>query len=147
MATRWHQWNARLTQAGFIPLLLIRLVLAYGFHNPAVKKWNDIDSVAEWFGSMHIPFPTLSAYLAACTETLGFVLLALGLFTRFITIPLMIVMLVAIKTVHWENGFEAANNGYEIPLYYLLMLLMLFCFGPGKISIDRLIERRVEKNS
>jgi putative oxidoreductase len=128
--------------AGFdLTLLLIRIVLAYGFYSTAVMKWNNITGVAEWFGSLGIPMPTLNAYLAASTESVGVVLLSLGLATRLISIPLIIVMIVAIVTVHWANGFEAGNNGYEIPLYYLLMLLTLLIKGAGKISLDRIFKK------
>ena len=40
-----------------IALLLARLAVAYGFFEPAMMKWGDIDSVATWFGSMGIPLP------------------------------------------------------------------------------------------
>ncbi len=123
-------------------LLLVRLVLAYGFYEPAKMKWSNIDNVAQWFASMHYPLPKLNAYLAASTEAAGVVLLLLGLWTRLISLPLMVVMLVAIATVHWPHGFPAAENGFEIPLYYLVMLLVLFAFGPGKFSLDALLRRR-----
>jgi len=122
-----------------IALLLIRLVLAYGFFEPAMMKWNDISAVAQWFGSMGIPFPTLNAYMAATTELTGVILLSLGLMTRLIALPLMVVMIVAIITVHLPHGFSAGNNGFEIPLYYMLMLFALASHGPGRFSIDRLI--------
>lgn len=125
-----------------IPLLMIRLVLAYGFYVPAKMKWSDINSIIDWFRSMGMPAPALNAYLAASTEAAGVVLLVLGLGTRIIAVPLMVVMLVAIKTVHWGNGFEAGNNGYEIPLYYLIMLSVLFVYGPGRLSVDGVIGRR-----
>lgn len=120
-------------------LLLARLVVAYGFYNPAMQKWSDMDSVATWFGSIGIPFPALNAYLAASTELLGVILLTLGLFTRFISIPLMIVMAVAIATVHLPHGFSSGNNGFEIPLYYLLFLAIFASFGAGKLSLDHLL--------
>lgn len=123
-------------------LLFLRLILAYGFWEPAKTKWADIHSVAEWFGSIGIPAPTLNAYLAASTEMAGVFLLILGLGTRLISIPLIVTMIVAIKTVHWENGFSSAENGYEIPLYYLLMLFALLTFGAGKISVDYFIKRK-----
>jgi len=119
-----------------LPLLFIRLVLAYGFFNPAMMKLKDITSIAEWFGSIGIPFPTLNAYLATGTEVLGVILLTLGLFTRLISIPLIITMIVAIVTVHSGNGFEAGDNGFEIPLYYIIMLFTLMVYGSGKISLD-----------
>jgi putative oxidoreductase len=128
-----------------IALLSLRLILAYGFYEPAINKWQDIASVASWFGSMGIPFPTLNAYMAATTEIVGVVLLTLGLGVRFISVPLIIVMIVAIVTVHLGNGFSAGNNGFEIPLYYGLMLLVLVSHGAGKLSLDSLIANKCNK--
>jgi len=122
-----------------LSLLLARLTLAYGFYEPAMQKWSDIKSVADWFGTLGIPFPTINAYLAATTELVGVVLLTLGLFTRIISVPLMIIMVVAIVTVHWTHGFSAGNNGFEIPLYYLLFLAMFASYGAGKFSLDHLL--------
>ena len=105
-----------------LSLLLARFAVAYGFYDPAMQKWSDIGAIATWFGSMGIPFPTLNAYMAATTELLGVILLTLGLFTRLISIPLMVVMVVAITTVHLTHGFSAGDNGFEIPMYYMLFL-------------------------
>ena len=125
-----------------LPPLFFRLILAYGFYGPAVTKWKGIESVAEWFGSMGIPAPLLNAYMAASTEMAGVVLLTLGLATRFISVPLMIVMLVAIKTVHLENGYECGKNGFEVPFYYFFMLFSLVVTGAGAFSLDHLIARK-----
>jgi len=122
-----------------LSLLLARFAVAYGFYEPAMQKWSDISSVATWFGSMGIPFPTLNAYMAASTELLGVILLTLGLFTRLISIPLMVVMVVAITTVHLAHGFSAGNNGFEIPLYYMLFLAIFASHGAGKFSLDYLL--------
>jgi putative oxidoreductase len=77
--------------------------------------------------------------MAASTELIGVVLLVLGLFTRVISIPLIIIMIVAITTVHLGNGFSAADNGFEIPLYYMIFLLIFLSQGAGKFSLDRKI--------
>jgi putative oxidoreductase len=122
-----------------ISLFLARITIAYGFYEPAMSKWSDIKSVAEWFGSIGIPLPTLNAYLAASTEIAGVVLLTLGLFTRLISIPLIVVMIVAITTVHLGNGFSAGNNGFEIPLYYMFFLALFASHGAGKLSLDHLL--------
>jgi putative oxidoreductase len=124
-----------------LPLLLIRLTLAYGFYTPAMNKWSDIESVAGWFESMGYPLPSFNAYMAASTEIAGVVLLALGFASRLISIPLIIIMFVAIITVHGGNGFEASGNGFEIPLYYLVMLITIVVYGPGKLSIEGLIRK------
>lgn len=129
-----------------LPLLFFRLILAYGFYTTASMKWSNISGVAEWFGSLGIPAPTFNAYLAASTEAVGVVLLTLGLATRSISIPLMITMIVAIVTVHLPNGFEAGNNGFEIPLYYFLMLFALLINGAGKISVDNYISMKISQN-
>lgn len=134
----------KLKKLSDFPLLFFRIILAIGFSTPALMKLNNIGGIIEWFESLGIPFPMLNAYLATYTEVIGFVFLALGFATRIISIPLIIVMLVAIKTVHLENGFEAGDNGYEIPLYYILMLFTLFVYGPGKWSLDYLISKKIK---
>ena len=121
-----------------IALFVARLLIAYGFYEPAMSKWNDIDSVAQWFDSMGIPFPTINAYLAAGTEAVGVLLLVLGLFTRLISLPLIVIMIVAIFTVHLSNGFSAGVNGFEIPLYYMVFLMIFVSHGAGKFSLDNI---------
>ncbi|WP_201352670.1 HvfX family Cu-binding RiPP maturation protein [Hydrogenimonas urashimensis] len=118
-------------------LLFMRLILAHGFYEPAMMKWNDIAAVSEWFASLGMPMPTLNAYMAAATELIGVVLLTLGFMTRFIALPLIVVMVVAIATVHLPHGFSAGNNGFEIPLYYMIMLFALMAHGAGRFSLDR----------
>ena len=98
---------------------------------------------------------------------IGAVLLALGLLTRFISIPLLFVMVVAIATVHgahgfhvimpgdafsWENpyinGTEVPHtvvvlqNGYEMVMYYMAMLMVLVSKGAGRLSLDFLIFKK-----
>ena len=124
-----------------LPLLAMRLILAYGFWNPAMMKWGNIDGIAEWFGSMGYPMPLFNAYVAATTELAGAILLLIGFGTRLISIPLIVVMLVAIFTVHLSGGFEAGNNGFEIPLYYMIMLFTLLIYGGGNISLIGLIKK------
>ncbi len=108
-------------------------------------KWGNINGIAEWFGNMGIPMPTLNAYMAAATEMGAVILLPLGLATRIISIPLMVTMIVAIVTVHLGNGFESGSNGFEIPLYYFLMLFALLVNGAGKFSLDHLISKNLNK--
>lgn len=145
MKALYFKITGKLSDLKDIPLLFIRLVLAYGFYNPAMMKIKDVASVTEWFKSSEIPLPVLNAYLVTYTEFIGFIFLALGFATRIISIPLIIAMIVAIKAVHWENGFNASDNGYEIALYYLVMLVLLLFTGPGRISLDYLIDRKVRK--
>ena len=125
-----------------IPLLLFRLVLAIGWYEPAMMKVKNLSGVAEWFGSMNYPLPMISAALSMVTEVSGIVLLILGLGSRVIALPMMFIMVVATFTVHISNGFAAGDNGFEIPLYYFVMLLALVVYGSGKYSLDYLIGER-----
>ena len=130
-----------------LPPLFFRLILAFGFYKPATAKFNNFDGIVEWFGSLGIPFPTVNAFLATGAEMAGFILLPIGLATRIISFPLIIVMIVAIITVHLGNGFDAGDNGSEIPIYYILMLFSLTVTGPGKFSLDHFVNNYVNKNS
>jgi len=86
----------------------LRLYLAYVFYMAGLSKIMGIDNTIYWFEhSLELPFPTLMAYLAAYTEYIGAWLLLLGLATRWISIPLMITMVVAALSVHWEHGWFA----------------------------------------
>lgn len=138
----YNKISGALSRLSDVSLLVLRLILAYGFWITAKMKLGNVEGIAGWFESMNYPLPLLNAYLATITETAGVFLLALGLGSRLITVPLMIVMVVAITTVHWGNGFNAEDNGSEIPIYYLVMLFVILIQGPGRISLDYLINRK-----
>ena len=91
--------------------LLLRFYLAPIFWMAGMSKFNSFEDTVAWFGNpdwgLGLPFPWLMAFLATATELVGAVLLALGLFTRMISVPLAITMLVAIFSVHWPNGWQA----------------------------------------
>jgi uncharacterized membrane protein YphA (DoxX/SURF4 family) len=91
--------------------LALRLFLVPVFWMAGTHKLTGIEQTIEWFGNpdwgLGLPFPTLLAYLAAYTEAIGALLLLLGLATRWITVPLMVTMLVAIFAVHWDYGWAA----------------------------------------
>ena len=91
--------------------LAIRIYLAPIFWMAGSNKLNHFNDTVAWFGNsdwgLGLPFPWLMAALATGAEIAGAVLLTLGLFTRLISIPLMVTMLVAIFSVHWANGWQA----------------------------------------
>jgi uncharacterized membrane protein YphA (DoxX/SURF4 family) len=91
--------------------LLLRLYLAPVFWMAGLSKFNAFDDTVNWFGNsewgLGLPFPWVMAFLATATELAGALLLTLGLFTRLISIPLAVTMLVAIFGVHWGNGWQA----------------------------------------
>jgi uncharacterized membrane protein YphA (DoxX/SURF4 family) len=74
-------------------------------------KFQSFDSTVAWFGNaewgLGLPFPELMVTLAAGTELIGGLLLIPGIAVRWLSIPLLFTMLVAMLTVHWENGWLA----------------------------------------
>lgn len=95
----------------FLAPLLLRLYLVPIFWMAGMNKLADMDATIAWFGNpdwgLGLPFPTLLAWLAALTEAGGALLLLCGLAVRWISIPLMVTMLVAIVSVHWPFGWQA----------------------------------------
>jgi len=91
--------------------LALRLYLVPVFWKAGTQKIAGMENTIEWFGNpdwgLGLPFPSLLAHMAAYTEAIGALLLLLGLATRWISIPLMATMLVAIFAVHWGNGWAA----------------------------------------
>lgn len=139
---KFYQEYSRLSgHAKSLFLLGMRLVLATGFSEAARMKWEAMPAVIEWFGSLGFPAPAFLAYLVSSVEVAGIVLLTLGFLTRLIALPLMIIMFTAIAVVHFPHGFDCADNGYEIPLTYFMMLGVLLTAGSGRYSLDHLFIR------
>lgn len=99
--------------------LAMRIYLFFPFWMAGTNKWGAFDDTAAWFGNpdwgLGLPFPMLLAFLATWTEILGAVFLLLGFATRYVAIPLMVTMLVAIFVVHWGNGWAAIADSAADP--------------------------------
>jgi uncharacterized membrane protein YphA (DoxX/SURF4 family) len=95
----------------FLAPLALRLYLVPVFWMAGINKLGDMENVIAWFGDpewgLGLPMPALLAWAAALIEAGGAVLLAIGLATRWIAIPLMVTMAVAAVTVHWQHGWAA----------------------------------------
>lgn len=95
--------------------LALRLYLAPIFWMAGTRKLKDIDSTIAWFANadwgLGLPLSALLAWLATLTEVIGALLLLVGLGVRWVSIPLMVTMLVAGLTVHWQNGWLAIASG------------------------------------
>ncbi|MCB0192383.1 MAG: DoxX family protein [Anaerolineae bacterium] len=98
--------------------------------------------VAGFFGSLGIPLPMVAAIVVTLLEFFGGLALILGLFSRWIAIPLAIDMLVAIGTVHLANGFSVSNGGYEFVLTLMAASITLALAGSGALSIDSWLQDR-----
>lgn len=95
----------------FLAPLLLRAYLVPIFWMAGTTKLSSFEDTVEWFGNtdwgLGLPMPALMVTLAAGSELLGSILLTLGLAVRWITVPLMVTMVTAAVTTHWQNGWLA----------------------------------------
>ncbi len=131
-------------------LLFVRLYWGWQFFVTGKGKLLNHDRVTEFFISLGIPFPELNAWIAGGVECFGGLLLLFGLGSRLAAIPLIFTMLVAYATAHSEALFNILNDSREFikqePFTFLMAAVIIFCFGPGPLSLDNLIRRRCQKN-
>ena len=104
----------RTRQADFLAPLLLRLYLAPIFWMAGISKFNSFEDTAAWFGNaewgLGLPFPELMAFLATSTEIAGAIMLLIGFGVRWVSIPLMFTMIIAIVSVHWVNGWQSVAD-------------------------------------
>ncbi|HIJ47342.1 MAG TPA: DoxX family protein, partial [Gammaproteobacteria bacterium] len=98
----------------FLAPLALRLYLAPVFWIAGTNKLNGFEDIVQWFGNsewgLGLPFPWLMAFLATASEVVGAVMLLFGFGVRWISIPLMATMAVAILSVHLEHGWQAVAD-------------------------------------
>ena len=97
-----------------------------------------LQGTAAMTDKLRFRFAVPMAVLVALAELSG-VLFALGLVTPLAALAIATVMLTAIATVHWKNGFFAGNGGYELNVCILAAAVGIAATGPGRFSLDRLI--------
>lgn len=126
----------------------LRLLLAYEFWESGLEKWRGENWFADIQDQFPFPFNLLPAefswQLSTWTELVGPVALVLGLGTRFASTALVVLTVVAWAGVHAGNGYNICDNGFKLPLIYLVMFLPLLLSGPGKLSLDHLIAQRLK---
>lgn len=143
-----------------IPPLLLRLILAIEFGASGLEKFHG----ANWFQDIAFPFPfnllpaDISWNIATYFEIAGAIALVLGIATRFFSISLIILTVVAILSVHWPSQITSLTDlitgyriideegdgfgNYKLPLIYIVMFLPLLFKGAGKLSVDYLIQKK-----
>jgi putative oxidoreductase len=130
-----------LYKARWLGPLVVRLVFGYFWLETGIAKVHNLDSFTQRFMGWGIPFPAFSAALSAWTELLGGLLLMLGLFTRLVTIPMIINMIVAVTLVVSSNLMGLDDYVEADEVVYTLIFLWFLIAGPGKASLDTLVAR------
>jgi len=105
--------------------------------------------------ALGVPAPHLMAGLTILTELLGGFAVLLGAFVPLVSVPMAIVLLTAMFTVHWRYGFSSIKlvtvspagakfgpPGYECDLLYLACLIALVLSGSGPFSFDGVFSRK-----
>jgi putative oxidoreductase len=125
-------------------LLLVRVVLGAIMAAHGAQKlfgWfggHGIAGTGGWLESMGFRPARLHAMVNGVAEFGGGILLAVGLLTPLGAAAVAGVMLVAIATVHWSNGFFNTSGGYEFNLLIVAASIALASTGPGDLSLDHL---------
>ena len=115
----------------------MRVYLFYVLWFAGVGKIDTFDKFSGYLGTLGVPFPEIFTWLVVVTEAGGACLLLIGLFVRWTSVPLLIVMFFAGYLVHYQNGWPHEANGIEFAAIYSLMLITLLCLGGGKyLSLD-----------
>jgi putative oxidoreductase len=143
----------RETRAKFAPYapILLRLIVGYGFLAHGLAKWSKGPQVfAGILQATGVPLPHLMAWVTIATEIVCGMAFLIGAFVDLVSIPAIILLAVAILTVHLPYGFlsiklMSVNNGraqfgppgYECDLLYIACILALVLIGPSPWSVDK----------
>jgi len=133
--------------------LPVRLIVGGGFLQHGIAKWmHGPSNFANILQALNVPHPNLMAILTIAAEILGGCAVLLGAFIPLAAVPMTIVLLVAIFTVHLPNGFSSIRlksvtagraqfgpPGYECDLLYIAGIITLVLGGPGPLGLSRRI--------
>jgi putative oxidoreductase len=143
----WRNVRAKLAPYAAIPL---RLIVGYGFLGHGLAKWaKGSDAFAGILQATGVPLPHLMAWVTIVTEVVAGIAFLIGAFVPVVSIPAIILLAVAIFTVHLPYGFSSIKlisvengraqfgpPGYECDLLYIACILALVLIGPTPWSVD-----------
>jgi putative oxidoreductase len=128
----------------------LRLIVGFGFMQHGYAKL--VKGPETFAGILHalgVPAPHFMAWTTILTELLGGLAILLCAFVTLASLPMAVLLLVAIFTVHLPYGFSSiklmavtadgaqfGKPGYECNLLYLACLATLVMAGPGPLAID-----------
>ncbi len=134
----------------------LRLIVGYGFMEHGFAKLSKgPENFAAILHALSVPAPHFMAWLTILTELIGGLAVLLGAFVPLVSLPMAVLLFVAIFTVHLPYGFssiklmsvmagraEFGPPGYECDLLYLACLAALVFGGSGPLAIDGLLGTR-----
>ena len=127
-------------------LLIVRLYWGWEFFLTGKGKLMNLDKTTAFFTELHIPMPKVNAIIAGSTECFGGLLLMIGLCSRLVSLPLMFTMIIAYVTADNEALHAIFSDPDKFtgatPFLFLFAVVIIFVFGPGKISLDALLFKK-----
>jgi putative oxidoreductase len=135
----------------------LRLIVGLGFiEHGYAKLARGADDFIAILHAMGLPFAHLLGWATIVVEIVGGAMILLGALVPAATVPMIIVLLVAIFTVHLPNGFSSikllsydamgahfGQPGYETDLLYVAGLVALCLGGAGPLSLDGYLNARI----
>jgi len=139
-----YSWFLRLANLGQHPFLLaVRLYFGWQFYETGKGKLEDIQTVVNNFIGWNVPAPVFNAHFIAWLETVGGIMLMLGLASRLMALPMAIDMIVAYVVADKEALHSIISDPDKFtaaaPFNFLFVFLLILFFGPGFFSLDTLI--------
>lgn len=145
--------------APWLALLMLRILIGWEYLEAGLEKYKGENWFTDIQNQFPFPFdvvpPGISWQMATWFEIVGGAAIMIGLGTRFFSLSLIILTIVAISAVHWPadwqaysellKGYVISNDGFgnfKLPVLFLAMLIPLVFFGPGKLSFDAFIRRK-----
>jgi len=140
----WHDAFFGLTAYLQSPLLLaVRLYWGWQLAQSGWGKLHNLQRVTEFFTSLNLPAPAQTAVFISCLEFFGGILLALGLFSRIISLMLTVNLVMAYVTADREALFSIFSDPDKFmaaaPFTFLCASLIVLIFGAGKLSADSVV--------
>ena len=126
-------------------LLFIRLYWGWQLVVSGWGKLHNLDKVTEFFTSLGLPMPGFTAICISSLELFGGILLVVGLFSRVISLMLVVNLIVAYITADREALLSIFSDPDKFmaaaPFTFLWASSLVLIFGAGKISADTLLGR------
>jgi putative oxidoreductase len=143
-------WDGRVGILRKYAVIPLRLIVGYGFLAHGIAKWNKgPDAFATILYAAHVPAPHIMAWLTILTEIFGGLAILCGAFVSWVSLPAILLLVVAILTVHLPYGFSSIKlmkivdghaqfgpPGYECDLLYIACFVTLVLSGPSPWSVD-----------
>jgi putative oxidoreductase len=150
LSSSYHKLDRLLIKiAGWLQclfLLVIRLYWGWSFFETGKGKLMNLDKTTAYFAELNLPLPKLNALLAGSTECFGGLLLLVGLGSRLVSLPLIFTMIVAYATADSEALHAIFSDPDKFtsatPFLFLFAVVIIFLFGPGKLSLDALLFKK-----